>query len=245
MLIIPAIDLQQGRCVRLCKGQFDQVSVYDLSPITLAHGYALQGAKRLHIVDLDGARSGTIQQLSLIQAMQGQEFILQVGGGIRSVATAKACLEAGIEKLVLGSLAITNPSVTEEIIELAKAENIILALDIRMENKSPKLAIHGWQTTTEQTLWDVVHTYEKQGINQILCTDIAQDGMMAGPNFALYEEALERFPTIQWQASGGIRDVIDLEKLSSLGLSGAILGRMLYESDFDLSSYFARKKDGR
>lgn len=241
MLIIPAIDLHQGQCVRLRKGQFDQVSVYDYSPITLAQGYALQGAQRLHIVDLDGAKSGKIAQLPLIQAMHVPGLCLQVGGGIRSLETAKACLEAGIDKLVLGSIAVTNPELTAKIITLAKAENIVLALDIRIENGIPKPAIHGWQTNTENNLWELVNHYQQLSISQILCTDIASDGMMNGPNFQLYQEALTRFPTIQWQASGGIRDVADLEQLSTLGLAAAILGRMLYETDFDVSSYLARQ----
>ncbi|MBA3536388.1 MAG: 1-(5-phosphoribosyl)-5-[(5-phosphoribosylamino)methylideneamino]imidazole-4-carboxamide isomerase [Tatlockia sp.] len=241
MLIIPAIDLQQGQCVRLRKGQFDELSIYDYSPVTLAQKYALQGAKHLHIVDLDGAKSGQIQQLALIQAMQDANLSLQVGGGIRSLDTAKRCIEAKINKLVIGSIAVTNPELTEQIIKYAQAETIILALDVQIEGKEPKAAIHGWQTTTNSSLWDLVNYYQDRGITQILCTDIASDGMMSGPNFWLYEEALARFPKMQWQASGGIRNVNDLEKLSSIGLTAAILGRMLYESDFDLSSYLKRQ----
>jgi phosphoribosylformimino-5-aminoimidazole carboxamide ribotide isomerase len=241
MLIIPAIDLKQGQCVRLRKGRFDQVSIYDYSPITLAQGYALQGASRLHIVDLDGAKSGQIQQLELIRAMQVPSLSVQVGGGIRSLASAKQCLQAGIDKLVLGSIAITNPLLTAEIINLAQADNIVLALDVQIENGLPKPAINGWQTTTDNSLWDLVDSYQKLGISQILCTNIACDGMMNGPDFQLYEEALTRFPQMKWQASGGIRHVDDLEQLASLGLSAAILGRMLYESDFDISAYLSRQ----
>ncbi len=241
MLIIPAIDLQQGQCVRLRKGQFDELSIYDQTPITLAQSYALQGAKRLHIVDLDGAKDGTIQQLELIKAMRGADLKLQVGGGIRSLETAKRCLESGIDQLVIGSIAVTDPDLTAQIINYAKAERIILAFDVQIENNIPKAAIHGWQTATDNSLWDLVRYYQQQGITQILCTDIASDGMMNGPNFWLYEEALAHFPHMQWQASGGIRDVNDLEKLSSMGLAAAILGRMLYESDFNLSSYLMRQ----
>lgn len=240
MLIIPAIDLQQGQCVRLRKGQFEELSIYDYSPITLAQKYALQGAKRLHVVDLDGAKSGTIQQLELIQSLREANLPLQVGGGIRSLETAKRCLEAKIEKLVIGSIAVTNPELTEQIIAYVKAENIILALDVQIENKLPKAAIHGWQTTTNSCLWELVDYYQELGIKEVLCTDISCDGMMNGPNFRLYEQAITRFPHLFWQASGGIRNVQDLEQLATLGLSAAILGRMLYESDFDLSTYLAR-----
>ncbi len=242
MLIIPAIDLYQGQCVRLRKGQFDKVSVYDYSPITLAQSYALQGAKRLHIVDLDGAKSGEIAQLPLIQEMHAPDLCLQVGGGIRSLATAKACVQAGINKLVLGSLAVTNPGLTAQIIDQVTAENIVLALDVRVDANNPRLAINGWQTATECNLWELVSHYQQVGIRQILCTDITRDGMMNGPNLQLYEQAIARFPQINWQASGGIRHVADLEKLSSLGLAAAILGRMLYESDFTISSYLEEQK---
>lgn len=242
MLIIPAIDLQQGQCVRLRKGQFDQVSIYDYSPITLAQGYALQGAKHLHIVDLDGAKAGEIQQLALIEAMHAPGLSIQVGGGIRSLESAKACLKAGINKLVIGSVAVTNPALTTQMIELVGAANIILALDVHIEEGIPKPAIHGWQTATDSNLWQLVSDYQKWGVTEVLCTDIACDGMMTGPNFELYKEAIARFPQINWQASGGIRNVDDLEKLSRLGLAAAILGRMLYESDFDVSTYLARQK---
>ncbi|MBA2710427.1 MAG: 1-(5-phosphoribosyl)-5-[(5-phosphoribosylamino)methylideneamino]imidazole-4-carboxamide isomerase [Tatlockia sp.] len=241
MLIIPAIDLRQGQCVRLRRGLFNELSIYDQTPVTLAQKYALQGANRLHVVDLDGAKCGTIQQLELIKALREANLCLQVGGGIRSLETTKACLEAGFERLVIGSIAVTNPELTDQIINLASAERIILALDVHIENNIPKAAINGWQTTTESTLWDLVNYYQERGITQILCTDIASDGMMNGPNFDLYKEALIQFPQMQWQASGGIRDVNDLEQLSSIGLAAAILGRMLYESDFNLSSYLARQ----
>ncbi|KTD25228.1 HisA/HisF-related TIM barrel protein [Legionella maceachernii] len=241
MIIIPAIDLYKGQCVRLRKGRFDQVSIYDYSPITLAQGYALQGAQHLHIVDLDGAKSGVVEQLPLIQAMHAPGLCLQVGGGIRSLETAKTCLQAGIEKLVIGSIAVTNPKLTAQIIEVIKAENIVLALDVQIKNNIPKPAINGWQIPTETNLWQLANYYQQLGITQILCTDIESDGMMNGPNFQLYREAVTRFPQIRWQASGGIRDVDDLERLSTLGLAAAILGRMLYESDFDISSYLARQ----
>ena len=243
MLIIPAIDLHQGRCVRLRQGQFEDVSIYDYSPVSLAQHYALQGAAHLHIVDLDGAKTGNIQQLKLIKSMQTPTLTVQVGGGIRSLESATACINAGINKLVLGSIAITNPELTAEIINQLGAHKLVLALDVHTDKGMPKPAIHGWQTTTDDNLWDVVNHYQKLGIKTILCTDIACDGMMNGPNFMLYSEAINRFPTLHWQASGGIRHVDDLALLSSLGVTAAILGRMLYESDFELAAYLARQKN--
>lgn len=234
MLLIPAIDIQQGQCVRLQQGDFSKTTVYPQLPLALAQHYCQQGARRLHIVDLDGAKSGAIQQLSIIKALQTAGSRLQVGGGIRRLSTAQACLELGVSDLVIGSIAVSDPSKASQIIQYCGAENIVLAVDIRMVAGIPTPAIHGWQTGTALSLWDVIEPYRQQGVNQVLCTDIAKDGMMSGPNFPLYEEALRRFPDIAWQASGGIRHQQDLDKLKTIGLSAAILGRLLYETDFDL-----------
>ncbi len=236
MLIIPAIDLHNGQCVRLKQGQFDRATIYQSLPVELAKHYAALGATRLHVVDLDGAKLGDMQQLDLIQSMQSNAMPIQVGGGIRSIATALACLKAGISTLVIGSIAISDPSLTLQLITEVKANNIVLALDVNIERGIPSPAIHGWQTATERNAWDVVQFYQDAGVTTVLCTDIAQDGMMKGPNCKLYEEAIRRFPTIAWQASGGIRDINDMRALSTLGVSAVILGRILYEPNFNLSA---------
>lgn len=236
MLIIPAIDLQEGQCVRLKQGQFDQATIYQSLPLELVKHYAASGATRLHVVDLDGAKFGDMQQLDLIQSMQSTAIPMQVGGGIRGIATALACLDAGISTLVIGSIAISDPSLSLQLIAEVKADNIILALDVNIEQGIPCPAIHGWQTTTERNAWEIVQFYQDAGVRTVLCTDIAQDGMMKGPNLKLYEEAVRRFPAIAWQASGGIRDVNDMRALSTLGISAVILGRILYEPDFNLSA---------
>ncbi|MFC7780746.1 1-(5-phosphoribosyl)-5-[(5-phosphoribosylamino)methylideneamino]imidazole-4-carboxamide isomerase [Legionella taurinensis] len=234
MLLIPAIDIQQGHCVRLQQGDFSKTTIYPKLPQALAQHYCQQGARRLHIVDLDGAQSGAIQQLSVIKALQTVGARLQVGGGIRRLAAAQACLELGVSELVIGSIAVSDPAKASQIIHYCGAENIVLAVDVRLVDGIPRPAIHGWQTDTALSLWEVIEQYRQQGVKQVLCTDIAKDGMMSGPNFALYEEAIQRFPDIAWQASGGIRHHQDLNRLKAIGLSAAILGRLLYETDFDL-----------
>ncbi|WP_454781015.1 1-(5-phosphoribosyl)-5-[(5-phosphoribosylamino)methylideneamino] imidazole-4-carboxamide isomerase [Legionella sp. WA2022007384] len=236
MILIPAIDLQAGRCVRLRQGQFDQVTQFDTLPIDRATYFSQLGAERLHIVDLDGAQTGAMQQLSLICAMQNTGITVQAGGGIRSLEQAALCFSAGISNLVLGSVAITNPVLTAQIIKEINPQHIILALDIRMQKKIPIPATHGWQTTSNSNLWDVVSHYLQLNVTQILCTDIACDGMMQGPNFELYKEAVERFPQIKWQASGGIRNAEDIDRLEALGVSAAILGLSLYQGTLDLES---------
>jgi phosphoribosylformimino-5-aminoimidazole carboxamide ribotide isomerase len=240
MLLIPSIDIQQGRCVRLQQGKFDRVSVYDVDPASLAIQYAKLGVKQLHLVDLDGAKSGSPQQLELMKTMQQHSGLtIQAGGGIRSIQDAKALLAVGMSRIVLGSLAITDPSLVLQLFDELGADKIILALDVCIENSLPKPVINGWQTKTEGNLWDLVTFYQRAGLSTILCTDISKDGMMLGPNFSLYEEALQRFPDIAWQASGGLRNQEDINRLSSMGLSAAILGRMLYETEFSFGSCFA------
>jgi len=236
MLIIPAVDLRNGQCVRLQQGQFDRVSIYQPTPQELAEKYRQQGAQRLHVVDLDGAKSGTVQQLGLIQSMQRSDVLMQAGGGIRSIASAQACTAAGVNALVIGSIAVSDPELTLQIIAQTGAERVVLAFDVNMEHGLAKPAIHGWQTSTASSLWDLVRFYQHVGITQVLCTDIACDGMMQGPNFKLYEQAVALFPTIAWQASGGIRHLEDIRKLAASGVAAVILGRMLYETEFCLSA---------
>ncbi|KGP63514.1 1-(5-phosphoribosyl)-5-[(5-phosphoribosylamino)methylideneamino] imidazole-4-carboxamide isomerase [Legionella norrlandica] len=242
MLIIPAIDLQSGRCVRLRQGQFDQVTQFSSFPIERASYFAQLGAKRLHIVDLDGARSGNMQQLELICSMQNTGIPVQVGGGIRNLEQAQSCIKAGISRLVIGSIAVINPELTIQIIKEIRPENIVLALDVRVEENTPVLAINGWQTNSKSNLWEIVSYYDNFGIKEILCTDIACDGMMGGPNFKLYQQAVERFPEVSWQASGGIRHLQDIAILDSIGVSAAILGLMLYQENCNLKELFEYSK---
>ncbi|KTD59898.1 1-(5-phosphoribosyl)-5-[(5-phosphoribosylamino)methylideneamino]imidazole-4-carboxamide isomerase [Legionella shakespearei] len=235
MLIIPAIDLQAGSCVRLKQGEFDRVTRFDMDPVERAAFFARTGAQRLHIVDLDGAKLGSMQQLPLIRSMQDTGISVQAGGGIRTLEQAILCRDSGIKRLVIGSIAISNPELTAAIIEEIKPENIVLALDVRVEQNVPIPAIHGWQSSSNRTLWEVVSAYRQSGIREILCTDIACDGMMQGPNFSLYQEAVKRFPDINWQASGGIRSIEDIATLKASGVAGAILGLSLYKGTIDLA----------
>lgn len=236
MTIIPAIDLKEGCCVRLEQGQFDRVSQYDHDPKTLVSTYAEQGATHLHLVDLDGAKQGHMQQWELLKTLRKGGLVIQVGGGIRNIEIARKALHAGIDRIVLGSLAINNQEETLKIIQEVGPHRVVLALDVKIENAVPKIAIHGWQKETNHSLWDIVLFYQGAGIDTILCTDIHRDGMLCGPSIGLYEEAVKLFPMIQWQASGGIRDAHDINKLSAMGLSAVILGRVLYDPHFDLKA---------
>ncbi len=235
MLIIPAIDVLEGSCVRLKQGQFNQQTQFAVSPIERAAYFSQAGAKRMHVVDLDGARTGSMQQLSLIQAMQDCGIEIQAGGGIRTFAQAEQCLAAGIKNIVLGSIALTNPSLTQELINTFGTDKIILALDISLKDSVPIPATHGWQSLSDKNLWEITTYYQQLGIQNILCTDIACDGMMNGPNFSLYQQAVAYFPDINWQASGGIRHEQDIHQLAKIGVAAAILGLTLYQGHFDLA----------
>jgi phosphoribosylformimino-5-aminoimidazole carboxamide ribotide isomerase len=235
MRIIPSIDLYNGQCVRLKQGKFDAISVYSKNPQALAQHYYQQGARHLHLVDLDGAKAGKPQQLPQIQSLASLGLSIQAGGGIRSLDSAYEAIETGISKLVIGSMAITDVEGTCALIQSIQAQNIVLALDVFIDEKGAlKPAIHAWQETGSKNVWDLLALYEAMGVQSVLCTDISRDGMMQGPNLALYLDACKRFPSIAWQASGGIRDIEDIRALNDVGVSAAILGRALYTEGFDL-----------
>lgn len=236
MLIIPSIDLRGGRCVRLRQGKFDQVDVYDYKVEDLIEKYVKQGASKLHIVDLDGAVAGEPQHQALLSPTILRSIAVQLGGGIRQIEHAKLWIAQGVKQIVLGSIAVTNPHLTQAIIETIGADQVILAIDVQMQQDRPIPMTHGWQQASQTTLWSLLEQYMSLGVRHILCTDIACDGMMQGPNFALYAEAIQRFTQGLWQASGGIRHFEDLQRLKTIGLSGAIIGRALYENTLNLQN---------
>ncbi|MBN9230522.1 MAG: 1-(5-phosphoribosyl)-5-((5-phosphoribosylamino)methylideneamino)imidazole-4-carboxamide isomerase [Legionella sp. 40-6] len=240
---IPAIDLQAGRCVRLRQGRFDDVDEYAISPVRYANLLAEAGAGHLHLVDLDGARLGVLMQSDLVRTMAQSNLQLQVGGGIRSLAAAKEYIALGVNYLVIGSLAITQPDIAKQMITEIGLDKIVLAFDVRITESRIYPAIHGWQQNSTKNLWDIVKEYYEFGVKTILCTDIACDGMLQGPNFWLYQEAVQRFPNIQWQASGGIRHLKDVKELEELGVDAAILGKCLYQEHVPLTQWFQSPVD--
>ena len=232
MRLIPAIDLKSGRCVRLYQGDFDAETRYTVDPVELAGRYRGLGADWLHVVDLDGAKEGVggngeiIRRLAQIQGLQ-----LQMGGGLRNAVAIRSMFDAGVSRAVVGSAAVTHPQdVTMWIAEFG-AQRVTLAFDIRLDEQSvPRLATHGWRTQSSLALWDAVAQFMPCGLAHVLCTDVSRDGALNGPNLDLYRDALQRFPTIQWQASGGIRDSADLHALAELGVQAAISGKALLEN---------------
>jgi phosphoribosylformimino-5-aminoimidazole carboxamide ribotide isomerase len=233
-MIWPAIDLMDGRCVRLHKGDFEQKSTYDADPVARAQAFARAGATCLHVVDLDGAWEGKVQQSELIARLAGESGLkVQAGGGIRSQQDIETLLEAGVSRVILGSMAVTMPLVVKCWIEKFGAAQIVLALDVRLENEIPYPAIRGWTEATGVNLWDVLDDYEGMGVN-LLVTDIDRDGVLGGANATLYAQIKARCAGVCLLASGGIGALNDIEAVRRAGADGVIIGKALYENKFTL-----------
>jgi phosphoribosylformimino-5-aminoimidazole carboxamide ribotide isomerase len=231
MELIPAIDLRGGRCVRLFQGDFDAETRYEVTPEALYERYANFGATRLHVVDLDGARDGAQAHRAIIAELCGRGRLrLQVGGGLRDRATLEQTLAAGVSRAVVGSLAVSDPDIVSGWLKRFGPERVVIAFDVRLgDDGVPRVATHGWKEQSPLSLWDAVARYTAAGLQHVLCTDVGRDGAMTGPNLELYIEAVRRFPAIEWQASGGVRDVRDLWALADAGVAGAVSGRALLE----------------
>jgi len=230
MELIPAIDLSGGRVVRLLHGDFDRETRYADAPEDLYRRYADAGAQRLHVVDLDAAR-GTGSNTAIWATLTAMGSLkVQLGGGLRNPSALEAAFAAGIDRAVLGSVAVTHPQWVCDCLNAFGAQRIVLALDVRIDGDGiPRLATHGWQNQTQTSLWDAVTHFQSAGLIHVLCTDVGRDGAMSGPNLELYAEALQRHPGIAWQASGGIRHSADLRALDALGVSAAVSGRALLD----------------
>jgi len=231
MRIIPAIDLREGCCVRLLRGEFDQQTEYSRDPLAVAKRFESMGFRDLHVVDLDGARTGTQQNEDVIRELStGTSFAIQLGGGIREASAIDSWLAAGVRRCVIGSVAVTDPGRVAGWLSRFGGDRIVLALDVRPgANGEPMLATHGWTQDSETSLWDALDAYGHAGLRHVLCTDISRDGAMSGPSVDLYREFIGRYPALDLQASGGVRDVRDLEVLRAAGAAAAISGRALLD----------------
>jgi phosphoribosylformimino-5-aminoimidazole carboxamide ribotide isomerase len=231
MRLIPAIDLKAGHCVRLLQGDFAQETRYGTDALGLLARYREMGADWLHVVDLDGAKDGSLLNHAIIVRLAAQnEVKLQVGGGLRNTAAVAQALDLGVARAVIGSAAVTQVDQVRDWLDHFGAERMALAFDVRLDGGGmPRVATHGWQRQSELTLWSALDNYAGSPLKHVLCTDVSRDGAMSGPNVALYREAARRHPQIEWQASGGIRDGRDLDALSAAGAAAAISGRALLE----------------
>lgn len=231
MKVIPAIDLHNGKCVRLLKGDFDKTTEYSDDPAAVARQFAELQAKDLHIVDLDGARSGTQENHAIVAAIANESVLdVQVGGGIRDKETLSKWLDAGVARCVIGSLAVTEPDAVKSWIVRFGSDKIVLALDVKIDEAGvPMIATHGWTRTSGTSVYECIDDYRSLGLRHVLCTDVSRDGAMVGPNLSLYADLIKEFPELQLQASGGVRYIRDLEALRDHGLPAAITGRALLD----------------
>ncbi len=230
MLIYPAIDLYQGKAVRLYKGDYAQMTVYSDDPCAVAEAFARSGATHMHIVDLEGAKNGTTPNFeTVLEIKRRGGLFCEVGGGIRNMETIDRYLGNGIDRVILGTAAVTEPGFLEKAVA-AYGSKIAVGMDIR----DGYVAIKGWTEQSALTAFDFCKTLEKIGVETIICTDISRDGAMKGTNHQLYRELMQQF-SIQLIASGGVSSMEDVEQLSKAKLYGAIIGKAYYTGAIDLA----------
>ncbi len=231
MKIWPAIDLLEGKCVRLTQGDYSQCKIYDSDPVVVAKKFEAEGAKQIHVVDLSRAKNPMSSQIGLIEGICKQtELLVQVGGGIRSLQDAKDLIAAGAKRLVIGSLAVTNPSLTQEILSLFGG--CVLALDVQASRGDYFVATHAWTVVSKMTPESIMSDYPKA--KSILCTDISRDGKLSGPSIELYSRLRKSLGEVEIIASGGVNSLNDLRELQKTGCEGVIVGKAFYEERFSL-----------
>lgn len=241
MKLLPAIDLIGGRCVRLQQGNFDRETVYSDDPASALAGFAAGGAEEAHLVDLDGAKARSPQQHELFIALaKATPLRLQVAGGFRTGDQVADVLDAGVNRVVIGSLALDDPELFDAMLSVFGPDRLTLALDVRMESGAPMVATHGWMTGSGRALEEVLAAYPQ--VRHLLVTDIARDGMLEGPNLSLMRSIQGRFPAIELQASGGVADLSDLQALRQTGASRAIVGKAIWESRFSVAEGIAHAR---
>jgi len=231
MEIIPAIDILNGKCVRLTKGDYNACKTYSDNPLDMALRFQDAGIRRLHLVDLDGAKSKHIVNYPTLEAIAGHtDLTVDFGGGIKSTQDLETALGCGASMVTVGSIAVTGPDLVSRWIEDFGQEHIILGADAR----DGKISVNGWKEDSTLMLSDFIRDYIQKGITQVLCTDINRDGMLQGPAIELYKALLKEFPGIQLIASGGVSSVQDLIDLKNAGLPAAIVGKAYYEGRITL-----------
>lgn len=234
MLLFPAIDLYEGKAVRLFKGDYAQMTIYSDNPVEVAKGFKAAGANYLHVVDLEGAKTGDTPNFEVIANIVKESGLnVEVGGGIRSLDVVKKYIDAGVLRVILGTAAITQPDFLEEAVKLY-GEKVAVGVDV----KDGKVAIKGWTEVSEYSCNDFCEKLAGIGVKTIICTDISKDGVLGGTNLALYKELSEKF-SMDIIASGGVSSLDDVAKLNEMDMYGAILGKALYTGNIDLAEAIA------
>jgi phosphoribosylformimino-5-aminoimidazole carboxamide ribotide isomerase len=234
MILYPAIDLMGGRVVRLAQGRFDDATIYSDDPAEALVRFAAAGAEWAHIVDLDGARAGAPAQHDLLAALaRAGTLQLQVAGGFRNAEQLARMFDAGVARVVIGSLAVEDPGGAAALFDRFGGDRITLALDVRIEQGEPVVATRGWTEGSGRSLWDVAALYP--AARHLLVTDISRDGMLTGPNLDLIARTAAALPHLAVQASGGVAELDDLRRIRDAGAAGAIVGKALWEGRIELA----------
>ena len=235
--IIPAIDILEGKCVRLSQGDYDQKKVYNEDPLEVAKRFEDHGFNRLHIVDLDGAKSNRIINYRVLERIASRtSLIIDFGGGLKSDNDLRIAFDCGANMVTGGSIAVKNPSTFQRWIDKFGGKSIILGADCR----DNQIAVHGWTENTDEDVFSFINKWHKQGISKVICTDISKDGMLEGPNVELYRILREQFPEIHLIASGGISCIKDIDRLEEANIPSVIIGKAIYEGRIELKELSKR-----
>lgn len=231
MDIIPAIDIIDGKCVRLTEGDYQQKKIYNENPLEVALAFEDAGIQRLHLVDLDGAKAGQVKNWKVLESLASRtKLVIDFGGGIKKEEDLKIVFNSGAALATIGSLAVKDEVVFNGWLLAYGANQFLLGADVKNE----KIAVSGWLETTGVDVFSFLRKYIDRGINQAFCTDISKDGRLEGPSLELYKKILRSFPGFQLIASGGVTTMQDLEDLRTAGCSGAIVGKAIYENRISL-----------
>lgn len=229
--LIPAIDIIDGKCVRLTKGDYDTKKVYNEDPVSVAKEFEQYGIKRLHVVDLDGARSKHIVNDSVLRRItEATSLTVDFGGGIKTNEDIEKAFDAGASMVTIGSIAVTNPELSFEWMERYGAEHIVLGADVR----NGKISINGWKEDSTEDLIPFLKKYLDKGIRNVLCTEISKDGMLQGPAIELYKQVMKAYPTCHLIASGGVSCKDDIKELEAAGIPAVVFGKAIYEGRIKL-----------
>ncbi|MBR3454472.1 MAG: 1-(5-phosphoribosyl)-5-[Bacteroidaceae bacterium] len=230
--LIPAIDIIEGKCVRLTQGDYNCKKIYNENPVEVAREFADYGIRRLHIVDLDGAKSQHVVNHKVVeQIRQATDLLIDFGGGIKSDDDLHKAFDAGASMVTIGSLAVKQPETFLRWLSLFGSEHIILGADVKQGN----ISINGWQEEDGEQLVPFVRRYVDKGVKQVLCTDISKDGMLQGPSVDLYRQLLSTFPDLYLIASGGVSCIDDIKALDAAGVPAVVFGKAIYEGRINLS----------
>jgi phosphoribosylformimino-5-aminoimidazole carboxamide ribotide isomerase len=232
MKIIPAIDLIDGKCVRLTQGNYGQMKVYRDDPVNVAKEFEEAELKYLHVVDLEGAKKGKVVNWEALEEIIMETTLeIDFGGGVKSEDEIERLLDLNVNQINLGSMAVKEPEKVSRWLKQYGPSNFILSADVKEE----QIQIDGWQNATQMSIYDLVKRFEQYGLESIACTDITNDGMLMGVNLALYKKLRKRYPKLKIIASGGVSSIEDLDKLRYIGMDGAIIGKAIYEKKISLT----------